>query len=76
MTCFTPVLMLISECGMPVWVWNAGSNFLATCSALSRKITSPVRAKHVRRPPTKRMFVSNTERSVVCKQKSNLLFTI
>jgi hypothetical protein len=37
---------------------------------------SPVRAKHVRRPPIKRMFVSNTERSVVCEQKSESFFTI
>ena len=73
---FTPVLMLIREWGKPVWVWNAGNSFFATCSALSRNITSPVRAKHVSRPPIKRMFVSNTERSVVCEQRSKLFFTV
>lgn len=66
----TPDLILTKANGIPVGVWNAGSNLSATYCALSLKIGSPVNAYNVNRPPTKRIFVSNTDKSVVYKRKS------
>lgn len=57
--------MLTSALGIPVGVWNAGNSLSATSCALSLYIASPVNAYSVKRPPTKRIFVSNTDNSAL-----------
>lgn len=65
----TPVRTFTRAFGMPVGVWKAGSSLSATCCAFSLYIRSPVKLYNVKSPPTKRMFVSNTDNSALWNEE-------